>query len=50
VNLASGSLKVINIWNGFTLKKNVTGHSNLIYSLAVLDNGYLASGSGDKKN
>ena len=41
----------ISIWNADKgeLVKNIIGHEDYIYSLVVLPNGYLASGSGDSK-
>jgi WD40 repeat protein len=46
--LASGSGDyTIKIWDSSTweLKKTLTGHSDSVYSLAVLQNGDLSSGS-----
>ena len=47
-NLASGSFdSTIKIWNtdNSSLIRTITGHIDWIMSLAVLQNGYLASGS-----
>ena len=41
----------ISIWNADNgeFVRNIIGHEDYIYSLVVLPNGYLASGSGDSK-
>ena len=45
----SGSDKAIRIWNINTTKNinTLMGHTDFVYSLAMLANGFLASGSGD---
>ncbi len=49
-DLASESYQEIKIWDSLTwsLKRTLTGHSNRVYLLVVLQNGDLASGSDDK--
>jgi len=48
-DLASGSYREIRIWDSSTgsLKRTLTSHSSYVNTLAVLQNGALASGSFD---